>query len=346
MRNETRKLFDGYLGQVARLNGIEKATATFSVDPSIQQRLETRIQESSEFLSKINIHGVDDQEGDKIGLGIGSTVAGRTNTADKAREPRALATLSSQKYRTEHTDFDTFVTYKQLDAWAKFPDFQTRLAGAIVQRQALDRIQIGFYGLAAAAQTDRTANPLLEDVNIGWLQQYRTHAPDRVMKEGATPGQISIGPKGDFKNIDALVYDAVQLLDPWYRRSPGLIVLAGRELVHDKFLALVNKDQDATDKLASDLIIAQRRIGGLPLYELPYMPEGALMITTFANLSLYWQLSARRRYLKEEPERSRISNFESSNDAYVVEDYGMGCVLENIKAVEAIDEPPPTGGGE
>lgn len=334
MRNDTRKLFTAYLGQVAQLNRVESATATFSVDPTIQQKLETKIQESSEFLTKINIIGVDEQEGEKVGLGVGSTVASRTNTTLKKREPRAIGTLSSDKYRAEQTDFDTYVNYKQLDAWAKFPDFQTRLSSAIAQRQALDRIQIGFYGTTAAEQTDRTAHPLLEDVNIGWLQQYRTHAPDRVLKEGAVAGKITIGKAGDFKNIDALVYDAIQLLDPWFRRNPGLVVLTGRELVHDKFLALVNKDQDATNTLASDLIISQRRVGGLPLYEVPYIPEGTILITTLANLSVYWQIGARRRYLKEEPEWNRVSNFESSNEAYVVEEYGLGCLLENITPVE------------
>ncbi|WP_350614647.1 phage major capsid protein, P2 family [Pseudomonas sp. HY7a-MNA-CIBAN-0227] len=334
MRNDTRKLFTAYLGQVALLNRVESATATFSVDPTIQQKLETKIQESSEFLTKINIIGVDEQEGEKVGLGVGSTVASRTNTALKKREPRAIGTLSSDKFRAEQTDFDTYVNYKQLDAWAKFPDFQTRLSSAIAQRQALDRIQIGFYGTTAAEQTDRTAHPLLEDVNIGWLQQYRTHAPDRVLKEGAVAGKITIGKAGDFKNIDALVYDAIQLLDPWFRRNPGLVVLTGRELVHDKFLALVNKDQDATNTLASDLIISQRRVGGLPLYEVPYIPEGTILITTLANLSVYWQIGARRRYLKEEPEWNRVSNFESSNEAYVVEEYGLGCLLENITPVE------------
>jgi P2 family phage major capsid protein len=339
MRNDTRTHFNAYIAQVAKLNGVESATATFNVEPTIQQRLETKIQESSEFLSRINIIGVDEQESEKVGLGVGSTVASRTDTSQKARQPRSIGTLSPDKYKTEKTDFDTFVTYKQLDTWAKFKDFQTRLSGAIAHRQALDRIQIGFYGIEAASQTNRETHPQLEDVNIGWMQQYRTHAPDRVMKDGKAPGRISIGKNGDFKNIDALVYDAIQLLDPWYRRHPGLVVLTGRELVHDKFLALVNKEQPASEALASDLIIAQRRVGGLPLYEVPYIPEGAMLITPFANLSLYWQIGARRRYLKEEPEWNRISNYESSNEAYVVEEYGMGCLLENIKPVEAPDEP-------
>lgn len=68
------------------------------------------------------------------------------------------------------TDYDTTIGYAQLDAWAKFPDFQTRIRDAIVTRQGLDRIMVGFNGTSAAPNTDRNANPLLQDVNIGWLE--------------------------------------------------------------------------------------------------------------------------------------------------------------------------------
>ncbi|MCW0033895.1 phage major capsid protein, P2 family, partial [Burkholderia pseudomallei] len=54
-----------------------------------------------------------------------------------------------------------------------------------------------------------------------------------------------------------------------------------------------------------------------------------------SNLSIYYQEGARRRTLKEVPERDRIENYESSNDAYVVEDFGCGCVAENIELAAA-----------
>jgi len=97
---------------------------------------------------------------------------------------------------------------------------------------------------------------------------------------------------------------------------------------------LVNADQPPTEKIATDLILSQHRIGGLKAVEVPYIPDGTALITTLSNLSLYWQISGRRRYLKEAPEKNRIENYESSNDAYVVEDYGRGCLLENIDMVD------------
>ncbi|HBO7058030.1 TPA: capsid protein, partial [Pseudomonas aeruginosa] len=70
MRNETRKQFDAYLAQLAKLNGVNSAVQTFAVEPSVQQKLEQRIQESSEFLKQINVYGVDELQGEKIGIGV------------------------------------------------------------------------------------------------------------------------------------------------------------------------------------------------------------------------------------------------------------------------------------
>ena len=335
MRNDTRILFNGYLEQIATLSHVPSATASFAVDPTVQQRLESRMQESSEFLRRINLIGVDELKGQKVGIGVSGTIARRTNTAaGNKRVPRNVAALDSQGYEAHKTDYDTAIPYALLDAWAKFKDFQTRLRDAILQRQALDRLMVGFNGTSAAVATDPVAHPMLEDVNIGWLQQYRNNAPQRVMTGGAVAGKVVIG-KGagaDYKNLDALVYDAVSsLIAPWHQKNPGLVVILGRNLMHDKFFPLVNKDQPATEVLATDLILSAKRVGGLQPAEVPYVPDDGLMVTTFANLSIYYQLTGRRRYIRDEPESDQVANYESSNDAYVVEDYDLGCVVENIE---------------
>lgn len=51
------------------------------------------------------------------------------------------------------------------------------------------------------------------------------------------------------------------------------------------------------------------------------------------NLSIYYQESARRRLVRDEPEYDRVTNYESSNDAFVVENYEAGCLIENIQLV-------------
>jgi len=335
MHRDTRLAYNEYLTQVAKVNGVASATEQFAVDPSIQQRLEKRLQESSDFLGRVNIMGVREAQGEKLGLGIGSTVASTTDTAVADRQTSDPTTLDSQGYHATQTNYDTHVRYAKIDAWAKFPDFQARMRDVILQRQALDRIMIGFNGTSRAVTSDRVANPLLQDVNKGWLQHYRDQAPQRTMTEGTpSSGKINIGGAGDYKNLDALVYDAVAaLVDPWHRQNPGLVAVVSRELLHEKYFTLVNADQEPTEQLAAQVIMSQKRLGGLQAVAVPFFPANTILITPLDNLSIYYQTGGRRRHIIDNPKRDRIENYESSNDAYVVEDFGAGCLLENIEVL-------------
>jgi P2 family phage major capsid protein len=336
MRKETRQAFNAYLEAIAKLNGVPSATQKFSVSPSVQQTLEDRIQESSDFLKLINMVGVSEQTGAKLGLGVGSPIASTTDTATKDRQTSDVTDLDENGYNCTQTNFDTHLTYAKLDAWAKFKDFQTRIRNAIVRRQALDRIAIGFNGRSRAATSDRTANPLLQDVNKGWLQRMRDQAPNRVMDEGATAGKIKVGAAGDYANLDALVADLLaNMIDPWHQDDTALVVLCGRGLLHDKYFPLINKTQAPSEMLAADVIQSQKRIGGLPAAAVPFFPANAVMITSYDNLSIYFQDGARRRTIDDNAKRDRVENYESSNDAYVVEDLGRAAVAENIEIVTA-----------
>lgn len=332
MRNQTRLLFNALATQIATLNGVESALTKFSVAPSVQQTLETRMQESSEFLRSINVIGVTEQQGAKLGLGVGSPIASTTNTATTDRETKDPTSLDEQIYHCTQTNSDTHLRYATLDAWARFPDFQQRVRDAIVRRQALDRIMIGFNGVSRAATSNAAANPLLQDVNKGWLQHYREQASARVLSDGATAGAIKVGgADADYANLDALVMDAVaSLIDPWYRNDTQLVAILGSDLLHDKYFPMVNSANAPTEQLAGDLIISQKRVGGRKAVQVPFIPSDAILITRLDNLSLYWQEGARRRHIADNPKRDRIENYESSNDAYVVEDFGAGCLIENI----------------
>ena len=335
MRNETRLVYNALLSQIARLNGVAEVGKQFNVAPTIQQRLESKMQESSDFLGKINMTPVVEAQGAKLGLGVSGPVASRTNTDNADRQTRDVSTLDSKGYQCVQTNFDTHLKYQKLDAWAKFPDFQTRVAMAVLRRQALDRIMIGFNGTNIAATTDLATNPLLQDVNKGWLQHLREDAPENVLDEGATAGVVKIGAGAgtDYKNLDAAVYDAIGLLAPWYQHDPDLVVILGRELLADKYFPMVNVTQAPSETLAADIVISQKRVGGLPAATVPYFPANAMLVTTFDNLSIYWQEGARRRRVDENPKRDRVENYESSNDAYVVEDNDRAALVENIELV-------------
>ncbi|KNC17466.1 capsid protein [Pantoea sp. RIT-PI-b] len=338
MKKNTRFAFNAYLMQLAKLNGVpvEELSSKFNVEPSVAQTLEDTIQQSAAFLTLVNVIGVPEQSGQLLGLGVGSTIAGTTDTTAKDREPTDPTVMTDTEYRCEQTNFDTALTYAKLDLWAKFQDFQTRIRDAIVKRQALDRIMIGFNGTERAKTSNRTANPLLQDVNKGWLQKVREDAPDNVLgsvtKDGETTAEpVKVGKGGVYANLDALVMDAVnELIDPIFQDDDELVVICGRELLADKYFPLVNNEQDNTNKLAADLIISQKRMGGLQAVRAPYFPANAVLITRLDNLSIYWQEESRRRSLIDNPKRDRIENFESVNEAYVVEDYRCAALVENI----------------
>lgn len=336
MRNESRIKFNAYTAAIAELNGVPNAAEKFTVAPSVQQTLETKVQLSSAFLNTINMPIVVEKSGEKLGLGISSTIAGTTDTTKGDREPIDPTDLTGNTYECTQTNFDTSLRYAKIDAWAKFKDFQTRIRDALLKQQALDRIMIGWNGMSRAATSNRTTNPLLQDVNTGWLQKYREDAPARWMKQaqGGTANQIRVGVAAghDYANLDALVMDAVSnLIAPQFRDDTELVVICNQTMLDDKYFPIVNKEQPNTEALAADLIISQKRIGGRAAVAVPFFPEGAMLITRLDNLSIYIQEGGRRRSILDNPKRDRIENYESSNDAYVIENYDGGCFIENIK---------------
>lgn len=342
MKNETRELLAQYFNDQATLNGVASNIVAgekqFTVEPSVQQKLESKIQESSAFLQTINIAGVDELQGEKIGMDIAGPLASRTNLKDpatKGRQTRDLTTLDDDGYALVETDFDSHVTYAKLDQWAKFPDFQKRISDLIVKRTALDRIMIGFNGVSTEVQSDFSAHPLLQDMNIGWLQKYRDHAGGkRVLTEGATAGKVRVGDGGDFENLNALAFNIVnEFIDPWFRKDPYLVAIMGSNLHADVNYSKINKRWDPTEELALEKILAGGKVGNIPVVTVPFVPDGTMFITHLKNLSIYYQNGANRRTFVDNAKFKRFETYSSSNEGYVVEDYGFGGVVENITLV-------------
>ncbi|MGK4472136.1 phage major capsid protein, P2 family [Yersinia enterocolitica] len=346
MRNETRDKWDEYLSAQARLNSLplDRVTKQFTVAPGVAQTLENKIQEASDLLKRINVHVVPEQEGQRVGIGVSGPIANRNTSNTVRREPNSPETIEDNgTYRCEQTNSDTYISYARLDAWAGKRDFKNRVTNQIILRRALDRIMVGFNGTSVAAKSDFATNPLLQDVNIGWLQKYRLFSPQRVM------GDVSVSTrdeenklitKGAYGNLDALAFDAVNsLIDPWYQDDTGLIVICGRKLLADKYFPVLNTVSGSnphTEALAGQMLVSQKQIGGMQTYRAPYFPANAMMITTFENLSIYVQEGTHRRTIKEEPEFNRVTTYESDNEAFCIEDYGLGCLIEGIKAGEPV----------
>ena len=198
---------------------------------------------------------------------------------------------------------------------------------------------IGFNGIQRAAKSNRVANPLLQDVNKGWLQKIREDKPENVLDEvKAGSNVIKVGAgvtlADGYNNLDALVMDLTELLGPTYRDDTELVAIVGRKLLHDKYFPMVNKDQVPSEKMAADVIISQKRMGGLPAVRVPSFPDNAILVTRLDNLSIYWQEGSRRRTILDNAKRDQIENYESVNEAYVVEDYEGAALAEHIQLVE------------
>jgi P2 family phage major capsid protein len=304
----------------------------YVASPSVQQSIESKIQEDSTFLSMINNIAVNDQEGEKLALSATGTIASRTDTSGGTkREPVDPTDIDTRGYRCEQTNYDTYVRYAKLDMWAKFDNFQELLVNEIVRQIARDIITIGWNGTSAAADTDRVANPLLQDVNIGWLEKLRTEAPAQVMDEFvAASGQVTVGAGGDYENLDALVYDAVQMLHPNVRSDPEMHAFVGHSLIHKKYFPIVNQANTPENQLARDIILSTEQLGGLQAARALNFPATSVFISRFDNISRYYQEGKLRRKVDDQPELDRIVTFQSSNDAFVLEEVEAAVLVENI----------------
>lgn len=337
LSNGARKTFNAYLGHVASLNGVESATEQFTVLPSIQQKLESAIQESSAFLGSVNSYGVEQQTGERIGLSIGSTIAGRTDTTVADRTPNDPTGLDNIEYACKKTDFDTALRYAKIDQWAKFPDFQLRISKGIAEQIGRDRLMIGWNGTSAAATTNRVTNPLLQDVNIGWLKKLQTNAAARHMNEGATAGKIRVGAGGDYANLDELVHDMrTSLLQPWYARDNTFVACVSSDLLDEKYFPMIaSHGATPTEVLALDMMLSAKKLGGLRPAEIPLFPSRSIFITKLgaqgdSNLSIYWQEGSRRHTFIDNAKRDQYELYQSVNEAYEIEDYGAACAAVNI----------------
>ncbi|SDF04598.1 phage major capsid protein, P2 family [Rhodospira trueperi] len=329
MDRATRLAFTTYCAQLAQLNGVTSVTESFAVEPTVEQTLENRIQQTADFLGRVNVIGVSQQSGQVLGLGTSGPVASRTDTTAADRQPRDVHDLTGREYLCRQTNFDTHIRYATLDAWAKFRDFQTRVRNKVVEQIARDRLMIGWNGTSAAANTDSTANPLLQDVNIGWLEYLRTVDPARVFAGPKVGDQAG----ADYKTLDGLIFDAVNsYLEDWYKDDPGIVAICGRSLYTERMLGLIEAHSGTpTEAEALKTMQAGRAVGGKTALFVPFFPTRSILLANPKNLSIYWQTGTRRRTVVDNAKRDRIEDFQSVNECYVMEDTGAGCLIENIQ---------------
>ncbi len=323
---QTALQLEQYKQQVARVNGAQNYNAAFPIAPAVEQKLIEVYRSITDFLGKINIQGVKQAHGQKLGLGGNQSAASTTDTRIQPRRPTNLGGLESiDDYLCTQTNSDIAYMYEIIDNWGYLPDFQTKLAALAVKIVAEDKQRVGFNGLYRAKTSNRELNPLLQDVNIGWLEKIRAYNAERHI-DG-----ITIGASHEFKNLDALVEMSInELIGEQHRQANGLTAITSRNLVSDKYVGLLNQNLSPVEATAAQALYQRQQLGTLPVDTPAFFVPNGLLITTHDNLSIYQQRGTMRRHIIDEPQWDRTTDYQSVNECYVVEDYSKTVLIENI----------------
>lgn len=305
----------------------------YTLEPSVQQTLEQEIPKNS-FLSKINVIPVRDLKGQKIGLNSTGSIASRTNTADgsKQRTPSPHTNLTANTYELVQVNYDTYYTYSLIDSWSKFSNLAEKISNSKIAQIQKDRLTIAFNGTSASADTNKESHPNLEDVAVGWLQQIRTNASERVLAEvGSGTGKVTVGLNADYKTLDQLVaYATLNLIDKEHMQD-DLRVIVGRGVIADKYLNLLSKATTPSESLSAEHLYKGYFIGGLQVEIVAQMPANTILIADPKNLSFYYQSQGARRSIINNVKGDRYEDYFSSNDGFVVENYKAVALIENLE---------------
>lgn len=331
MRTQTTKLFTAICGALASNYGVADVSQNFSVTPTVEQQLYDKVYESSEFLTRINHALVDDIAGESVFMSASSGVTGRAGVetdTTKERKTKDVSGLDKREYRCHPEECDVHLTWAKMDAWSKFPDFHNRYRNHVRQQKALDIIKIGFHGTHVADTTNLATYPMLQDVNIGWLQLVRRDAAERAISEGGTAGEVRIGEGGDYENLDSAVHDLVQGI-PLHKRV-NLVAIIGDELIaQDKGKHYAKNAHTPSEKDKIEMSQVINTYGGLPSFQVPFFPSRGILVTSFDNLSHYVQSGSTRMSIENNAKKKRVEDYESRNACYYVED------LEKIIFIES-----------
>ena len=336
MNFATKKLFTAMMAAMATTYGVADVYEQFNVTPTVAQELHDAISQEVSFLQRINIVPVDELKGQKVLGGVSGLLGKRTNTDDNDRETQEVLTLGKKDYELFFTEYDVHLKYATIDSWAKFKDFQQRYGKWVRKAIGLARIRTGWLGTSAAAETDPDTNTMGEDTNKGWLQHLREYkAGIQWFDEGATAGEIRFGEGGDFVNLDSAVFAVKQMINQLHRSSGDLVAIVGEDLIAEEKAALYSAlGRKPSEKERIDKEVVSKVYAGCPVVtDIPFFPARGILVTSLDNLSIYYQTDSWRRQVVDNAKRSRIEDYNSVNDGYVIEDEekAAGIEFENVK---------------
>lgn len=348
-----RQKLNEFFALMRKTYGVDDLTEEFTVTPTLEQRLETRIQESSSFLQQISVQGVEQLAGATVGMSFSGFIGKRTHTKGghdrKAVDPHSLG---EKAYMCHESEYDLMIDWATVDQWAKFKDFYRKWAAGVSQQIALNRIMVGFWGQYESQETSNagytaaggTVHDMGQDFHEGWLQYIIRNAPEKVwgMNPDGTVDPIRVGPGGEYENMDALVFDLRhEVLPRAYRKAPDMVAMLGDKAYKAEVLRLYNANGDtASEKKPLDMYLQQYTFGRTPVADVPYFPEYGMLITPPRNLAYYYQTGSRRRSIEDNKHRKCVEDFQFLREDFVVED------LDQVAMVhpDAIQVPDGAGG--
>ena len=346
MLERTVKQYELLKQAMGKAYGVQNVEKWFNVITPMEISLMQAIQDTHAFLDRITILPRTDKVGTPARIKMNKTLASRTDTSDgtKKRKATKMKAPTGVEYRLEQTNFDVGFDYSLLDTWARFENFMELYMKAVYRRIGLDRMLIGFNGETAAKDTDRTKNPLLQDVNIGWLKLLETHHPENLLKEvKKDSGEITIGsaPDADFSNLDHFVYSVGSMIGD-ASKSGDEVAIVGRGLVaNDSGKALAAFGQQPTEK--AQIMVLEKSYGGYPSMVVPGFNEMGVMVTDLENLHLYYQENRVRRKTEDQSDSDQIVDYISSNEAYMIEDFdGAAAVKASAVKFKEMKLPDPS----
>lgn len=326
-----REQFRTLQKRLAQSYGVDNATDMFSVDAPKAVSLISQIQQSVNFLSEVSVIPVTDMLGDIITLNAPTSVASRTDTTDKEREPQSIGDLSGRSYQVVQTNYDVAIPYSKIDAFRRFSDFEQRILNMIYRRMGLDQLTIGWYGEKCEKNTNRTLYPLLQDVNHGWLSDLKTNKPENFV----TGSKLTLGKGGDWANLDQLAFELLSLI-PEEHRTGNERVLVGRRIVAWE-CGKIYEQHGQTPSEKTKFALLSKTYGGLPAEIPACFPDTGVMVVDPANLQIYVQENSIRRKLEDCAKRDRVEHYQSQNECYRIGDIDAAAAVD-FSTIEFLED--------
>lgn len=341
LTEHAQSMMDAYAQQLASSYGVQSTRHLFNVSPAQETKLRQAIIESADFLKMITVSMVDQGQGQVVDLGLSKLHTGRK----KGERFAQSINVGGHQYSLVETDSCAALTWEMLCQWANqgTPNQFMKLVSEYTNQMfALDKIRIGWNGTETAENTDPVANPLGQDVNVGWSEFVRKRKASQIITD---PVVFDADGGGDYKTLDAMASDLINNnINPVFRNDPRLTVFVGSGLVSAAQYHMYDNADKPSEHIAAQQL--SKDIAGRKAYTPPFFPEFGMVVTMPKNLQILTQRGSSRRKARHEEDRKQFEN-----SYWRMEGYAVG-VLEAYAAFDnasvgtgatAAEEPADTG---